>query len=238
MGRWAETHATFVLEIVTRAVLSVIFLELENASPFVRKIHRDELWLYKNPRTPSYVPNGLLWPLVFLVPTSIMLLYYLVKRDRTELTQGLLAFSLALGLNGVVTDIIKLFVVSFCSLGFLSLWICGKLGVFKPRRGQGWKLVMALVPLVVALMVALSRTTDYHHHWQDVLVGSMLGLLISYVCYRQYYPRLSSPHSHLSYLMVPSVLTPKQNGGTSRGSSHTQQYIDPESPMEEQVKWM
>lgn len=287
MGRWAETHATFVLEIVTRAVLSVIFLELENASPFVRKIHRDELWLYKNPRTPSYVPNGLLWPLVFLVPTSVLLLYYLVKRDRTELAQGLLAFSLALGLNGVVTDIIKLFVgrprpdffyrcfpdgrpdvddlvdigsactgeqmtiqegrksfpsghssFSFCSLGFLSLWLCGKLGVFKPMRGQGWKLVVALLPLLVALMVALSRTTDYHHHWQDVLVGSMLGLLISYVCYRQYYPRLSSPHCHLSYLMVPSVLTPKQNGAASRASSHTQQYIDPESPMEEQVKWM
>ena len=44
--------------------------------------------------------------------------------------------------------------------------MCGKLGVFRPRRGQGWKLVVGLVPLVVALMVALSRTTDYHHHWQ------------------------------------------------------------------------
>lgn len=49
-------------------------------------------------------------PLVFVVPTFIMLVYFLFKRDKTELGQGLLSFSLALGLNGVITDIIKLFV--------------------------------------------------------------------------------------------------------------------------------
>lgn len=35
--------------------------ELENAEPFTRKIHEDELWLYKNPRTESYVPTTILW---------------------------------------------------------------------------------------------------------------------------------------------------------------------------------
>lgn len=49
-------------------------------------------------------------PLVFLVPTSVMLLYFLIKRDKTELCQGLLSLSLALGLNGVITDIIKIIV--------------------------------------------------------------------------------------------------------------------------------
>lgn len=38
-----------------------IYSELEKAEPFTRKIHEDELWLYKNPRTDSYVPTTILW---------------------------------------------------------------------------------------------------------------------------------------------------------------------------------
>ena len=40
---------------------------------------------------------------------------------------------------------------------------------------------------------------DNRHHWQDVLVGSSLGLAISFVTYRGYYPPLSHKHSHLPY---------------------------------------
>jgi hypothetical protein len=36
-------------------------------------------------------------------------------------------------------------------------------------------------------------------HWQDVLVGSLLGLVLSYFCYRQYYPSLASEFSHRPY---------------------------------------
>lgn len=58
---------------------------------------------------------------------------------------------------------------------------------------------IALVPLSGAALVAISRTMDYRHHWQDVLTGSLLGLVTAYFSYRQYYPPLNSPISHLPY---------------------------------------
>jgi len=36
-------------------------------------------------------------------------------------------------------------------------------------------------------------------HWQDVLAGSILGLIMAYFAYRQYFRSLSSKVSHLCY---------------------------------------
>lgn len=50
---------------------------------------------------------------------------------------------------------------------FIALYFAGKLGTFNSRgRGQSWRLVVTLFPLIIALLVAISRTADYHHHWQ------------------------------------------------------------------------
>ncbi|QRW25188.1 phosphatidate phosphatase PPAPDC1A [Rhizoctonia solani] len=67
------------------------------------------------------------------------------------------------------------------------------------ERGHTGKAWIALTPLTGALLTAISRTMDYRHHWQDVLVGSAVGLLFSYFAYRQYYPTLESPFSHKPY---------------------------------------
>ncbi|XP_050676443.1 phospholipid phosphatase 5 [Leptidea sinapis] len=82
--------------------------------------------------------------------------------------------------------------LAFCSLGLASLWLCGRLGTLARHRGSGLRVTLVLAPLVLAAAVALSRTCDYHHHWQDVLVGSILGMSVATFCYRQYYNALSS----------------------------------------------
>ncbi|KAB5593260.1 diacylglycerol pyrophosphate phosphatase 1 [Ceratobasidium theobromae] len=88
--------------------------------------------------------------------------------------------------------------VSFAGLGFLSFYLAGKLHLFD-ERGHTGKAWIALAPLTGALLTAISRTMDYRHHWQDVLVGSAVGLIFAYFAYRQYYPTLESGFSHKPY---------------------------------------
>lgn len=45
---------------------------------------------------------------------------------------------------------------------------------------------------------------DYHHWKEDVGIGSLIGLLISYMCYRQYFPPISSKKPNLCYEMQQS----------------------------------
>ncbi|TBU65770.1 acid phosphatase/Vanadium-dependent haloperoxidase [Dichomitus squalens] len=88
--------------------------------------------------------------------------------------------------------------LSFAGLGFLSFYLAGKLHLFD-ERGHTVKAWISLVPLSGAALVAISRTMDYRHHWQDVLTGSTLGIVVAYFGYRQYYPPLSSQICHLPY---------------------------------------
>ncbi|CAN1297063.1 Putative lipid phosphate phosphatase 3, chloroplastic [Linum perenne] len=76
---------------------------------------------------------------------------------------------------------------SFAGLGFLSLYLSGKIKVFD-RQGHVGKLCIVIFPLLAASLVAISRVDDYRHHWQDVFAGSLLGLVVATLCYRQFFP--------------------------------------------------
>ncbi|KAG5647199.1 hypothetical protein DXG03_001158 [Asterophora parasitica] len=88
---------------------------------------------------------------------------------------------------------------------------------FNNHNTQQSKAWISLAPFAGAALVAISRTMDYRRmsllptpliskfifsfsdHWQDVLVGSLLGTIVSYFSYRQYYPSLTAQLSHRPY---------------------------------------
>ncbi|XP_022133767.1 lipid phosphate phosphatase 2-like isoform X2 [Momordica charantia] len=76
---------------------------------------------------------------------------------------------------------------SFAGLGFLSLYLSGKIQVFD-QRGHIAKLCIVFLPLLFAALVGVSRVDDYWHHWQDVFAGGLLGLVVSTFCYLQFFP--------------------------------------------------
>lgn len=76
---------------------------------------------------------------------------------------------------------------SFAGLGFLSLYLAGKIKAFD-RKGHVAKLCIVFLPLLIAALVAVSRVDDYWHHWQDVFAGGLIGFVVAIFCYLQFFP--------------------------------------------------
>ncbi|KAL5273496.1 PPAPDC1B family protein [Megaselia abdita] len=114
---------------------------------------------------------------------------------------------------------------AFQAFGFVFFYLSAKLHVFSEKgRGQTWRFCLALLPLFIAALIAISRTCDYHHHWQDVLVGSLIGLGITYLCYRQYYPSILSSHAHKPYSKNQTLASSPSRLRSSVGSELNPNY--------------
>ncbi|KAL1625930.1 hypothetical protein SLS56_007076 [Neofusicoccum ribis] len=87
---------------------------------------------------------------------------------------------------------------SFSGLGYLSLFIAGQCHVFRPRTDLG-RVLLALAPLLAAVLIAISRCEDYRHDVYDVTVGSTLGMAVAWFTYRRYYPTLRSKRCDTPY---------------------------------------
>ncbi|KAG8790983.1 hypothetical protein FRC12_010466 [Ceratobasidium sp. 428] len=94
--------------------------------------------------------------------------------------------------------------------------MAGKLHMFD-QQGYTAKVWLTLAPFLVALLIAISRTVDNRHHWQDVVVGGIVGMNLAYFAYRQYYPSLADALSHDAYMarVSPFAEDQPQNQGTN-----------------------
>ncbi|KAG7002214.1 hypothetical protein G7Y79_00028g062350 [Physcia stellaris] len=81
---------------------------------------------------------------------------------------------------------------AFAGLFYLSLYLAGKLHVLD-NRGEVWKTFVVLVPTLAAALIAGSRIMDARHHPFDVISGSLLGIVVAWCAYRQYFPPVSEP---------------------------------------------
>lgn len=104
-----------VSELTARLLLLLIFLVLEHQKPFMRLIHKEELWLYQNPTTESYVSGTKLWLFIVLPAPFLPLTYHFLTHKYQkyqhrihDILSAILAVTLLLPLNGVITNVIKL----------------------------------------------------------------------------------------------------------------------------------
>ncbi|TFY66735.1 hypothetical protein EVG20_g4346 [Dentipellis fragilis] len=111
---------------------------------------------------------------------------------------------------------------AFAGMTFLSLFLAGKTAAwcFAAPAPPGslaasrlTRLVLAFLPLTFATWVAISRVEDYRHHKEDVIVGSLIGILSSGIAYFIYWP---SPFSVESFL-PEKVGRPRMVYGEDRG---------------------
>ncbi|KAF9088164.1 hypothetical protein BGX23_007581 [Mortierella sp. AD031] len=121
---------------------------------------------------------------------------------------------------------------SFGGLGFLSMYLAGKLHLFD-ERGHIYKSLVVLAPMILAALIATSRVSDYRHHWQDVTAGSFIGFFFAVFAYRQYYPSLASNKSDRPFSpRIREDLLPGGGGsflglgGSERRESVGQRYRD------------
>ena len=81
---------------------------------------------------------------------------------------------------------------------FLSFFLLGNLPSTKSKGGRTVKFILLLIPPYIGCFISTTRMADNRHHWEDVVVGTLIAIAVAHICYRLYYPcPFSSPFSYI-----------------------------------------
>ena len=109
-----KLSAYYASQIIARILLLCLFIYTESAEPFNRVIHQEEVWLYQNPKTDSYVTSTHLWFSIVMPLPCLPILYHFISQKcsvaflNEDVINANLAITLLLPLNGVITNVLKL----------------------------------------------------------------------------------------------------------------------------------
>ncbi|KAG7192606.1 uncharacterized protein KQ657_001706 [Scheffersomyces spartinae] len=95
--------------------------------------------------------------------------------------------------------------ISFAGLFYLTLFLSGQFLIWDQIVGA-WRTVLAAIPTLGALFIAISRTEDYRHHFVDVCIGGVIGILIACWSYYRVFPPVSSGVAHVPRIILAEQL--------------------------------
>jgi diacylglycerol diphosphate phosphatase/phosphatidate phosphatase len=84
---------------------------------------------------------------------------------------------------------------SFAAMTVLCLYSLGKAHANRQDYARGWKFGVCVLPYLIAFLIAISRTRDYHHNFSDIAAGAAIGCAAGMGAFAAYF---HSPASKLS----------------------------------------
>ena len=97
-----------------------------------------------------------------------------------------------------------------------------------------------LIPTLGAALIAISRIEDARHHPFDALFGSLLGAVMAWYAYRQYFPPLSETwrkgRAYPIRTWAGEPMVPNGNTGTHRDEGVESLRVAPPATDEEQLR--
>jgi membrane-associated phospholipid phosphatase len=106
--------------------------------------------------------------------------------------------------------------VAFAGLGYLTIYLFTHLRITSRRdrvKISYWKMLLVVAPLFFATYLSSTLVLGYHHHWDDVVFGALIGWVMALLGYRMVFMAVTDGEwNTVPYLKLADV------GGDRSGS--------------------
>ncbi|KAI5969948.1 hypothetical protein CANMA_000988 [Candida margitis] len=76
--------------------------------------------------------------------------------------------------------------MAFAGLFYVTLWCFSQFRILSRVKYRAGLVIVASMPTLAAVYIALSRTQDYRHHFFDIAFGSLLGIVFAWFTHWKY----------------------------------------------------